>query len=62
LSDPMGHLVDQVAEMILEYRPTGRRRLTTSEPSARELAEQIVDFVWTYDAAALDQTQPDRGD
>lgn len=50
--DPMGRLTSEVAEMILEFRPTGRRRLTSDEYTAHDLAEQIVDFVWAWDADA----------
>lgn len=37
---------------ILEHHPGGRRRLTNDAAVARELAEEIVDYVWEYDGEA----------
>lgn len=51
-TDPVGRLIDEVAEIIFEFKPTGRRRLTSSLEVARDLAEEIVDFVWEFDPEA----------
>jgi hypothetical protein len=46
----VGDLIDEVAEIVLAFRPAGRRRLTQSEPAAWALATEIVEYIWNRDA------------
>lgn len=48
-ADPVGQIIDEIAESILDFRLASRRRLTGDWTIARLLAEKIYDEVWERD-------------